>query len=100
MKQTAYKRVIIKLSGEALAGGTGNGIDETTLNQVVDQLIAVKNLGVEIGIIVGGGNFWRGRQGRDMDRSTADYMGMLGKWKQGIETAGFLRSVQSVPSPA
>ncbi len=77
MNQTAYKRVIIKLSGEALAGGTGNGIDEKTLNQVVDQLIEVRNLGVEIGIIVGGGNFWRGRQGRDMDRSTADYMGML-----------------------
>ncbi len=77
MSKIAYKRVIIKLSGEALAGGTGNGIDEKTLNQVVDQLVAVRNLGVEIGIIVGGGNFWRGRQGRDMDRSTADYMGML-----------------------
>ena len=77
MNKTAYKRVIIKLSGEALSGGTGNGIDEKTLNQVVDQLVAVNKLGVEIGLIVGGGNFWRGRQGRDMDRSTADYMGML-----------------------
>lgn len=77
MRNAKYKRVIIKLSGEALAGDTDHGINEKTLNQVVDQIIAVKNLGVEIGIIVGGGNFWRGRQGREMDRTTADHMGML-----------------------
>lgn len=77
MSSSKYKRVIIKLSGEALAGKNGNGIDETILSQVVDQIIAVKNLGVEIGIIVGGGNFWRGRQGIEMDRSAADHMGML-----------------------
>ncbi len=77
MSSSKYKRVIIKLSGEALAGKNGNGIDETILSQVVDQIIAVKNLGVEIGIIVGGGNFWRGRQGVEMDRSAADHMGML-----------------------
>lgn len=77
MANSKYKRVIIKLSGEALAGKGGNGIDETILSQVVDQIIAVKNLGVEIGIIVGGGNFWRGRQGVEMDRSAADHMGML-----------------------
>lgn len=75
--KTLYKRVIIKLSGEALAGEKGNGIDEDVLDSVINQIIAVKNLGVEIGIIVGGGNFWRGRQGREMDRSTADHMGML-----------------------
>ncbi len=77
MKQSVYKRVLIKLSGEALAGDKGNGIDETVLNGVVEQIKAVKELGVEIGIIVGGGNFWRGRQGKEMDRSTADHMGML-----------------------
>lgn len=77
MKQTKYKRVIIKLSGEALAGENDHGIDEKTLDKVVEQIIAVKNLGVEIGIIVGGGNFWRGRQGVEMDRSAADHMGML-----------------------
>lgn len=77
MSEAVYKRVVIKLSGEALAGDKGNGIDEKTLGAVVDQIIAVKNLGVEIGIIVGGGNFWRGRQGTEMDRSTADHMGML-----------------------
>ena len=75
--EAVYKRVIIKLSGEALAGEQGNGIDEKVLDNITDQIIAVKNLGVEIGIIVGGGNFWRGRQGREMDRTTADHMGML-----------------------
>lgn len=77
MDKAVYKRVIIKLSGEALAGDKGNGIDEKILDNITDQIIAVKNLGVEIGIIVGGGNFWRGRQGREMDRTTADHMGML-----------------------
>lgn len=75
--KTLYKRVIIKLSGEALAGDKGNGIDEAILDSVTNQIIEVSKLGVEIGIIVGGGNFWRGRQGREMDRSTADHMGML-----------------------
>ena len=77
MQKSLYKRVIIKLSGEALSGDKGNGLDEKVLNEITDQIIAVKNLGVEIGIIVGGGNFWRGRQGREMDRTTADHMGML-----------------------
>ena len=77
MSKAIYKRVIIKLSGEALAGEKGHGIDEKFLNSVIDQIIEVKNLGVEVGIIVGAGNFWRGRQGTEMDRSTADHMGML-----------------------
>ena len=77
MSSAAYKRVIIKLSGEALAGEQGNGINENILDDITNQIIAVKNLGVEIGIIVGGGNFWRGRQGKEMDRTTADHMGML-----------------------
>lgn len=77
MQKAKYKRVIIKLSGEALAGKNGNGIDEQVLDAVTNEIKAVVNLGVEVGIIVGGGNFWRGRQGREMDRSTADHMGML-----------------------
>lgn len=77
MSESVYKRVIIKLSGEALAGKNGQGIDQTVLSAVTDQIIAIKNLGIEIGIIVGGGNFWRGKQGTEMDRSTADHMGML-----------------------
>ena len=77
MAKAVYKRVIIKLSGEALAGANGNGIDEKILSEITDQVKAVKDLGVEVGIVVGGGNFWRGRQGKEMDSSTADHMGML-----------------------
>ncbi len=77
MSKPLYKRVIIKLSGEALAGAKGHGIDEKIVDQVINQIIEVKNLGVQIGIIVGGGNFWRGRQGEEMERTTADHMGML-----------------------
>lgn len=72
-----YKRVIIKVSGEALAGDKGMGFDQNVVNEVVGQIKKVHDMGVEIAIVVGGGNFWRGRQGTEMDRSTADHMGML-----------------------
>ena len=72
-----YKRVIIKLSGEALAGEKGFGLDESVIDYVVKQIKKVANDGVEVGIIIGGGNFWRDRQGSNMDRTTADHMGML-----------------------
>ena len=72
-----YKRIVLKLSGEALAGDKGFGLDEEIIAGVVDQLIRVHDMGVEIGIVIGGGNFWRGRQGTSMDRTTADHMGML-----------------------
>jgi len=74
---TKYKRVIIKLSGEALAGPKKTGIDTETLECIADQIIDVARIGVEVGIVVGGGNFWRGRSCEDMDRPTADHMGML-----------------------
>ena len=72
-----YNRAIIKLSGEALAGEKGFGLDETVIDYVVKQIKQVIAEGVEVGIIIGGGNFWRGRQGGNMDRVTADHMGML-----------------------
>ena len=72
-----YKRVVIKISGEALAGPSGTGIDNHVVNKVVQQIKVVHDLGIDVGIIIGGGNFWRGRQGVDMDRTTADHMGML-----------------------
>lgn len=77
MSKAAYKRVIIKLSGEALAGEKGFGIDAGMVDYVVDQIKRVTESGVEVGIIVGGGNFWRGRQAQTMDRSAADHIGML-----------------------
>lgn len=74
-----YKRIVIKLSGESLAGAGGFGLDNTVIGQLVDQLKILNERGLEIGLVVGGGNFWRGRQGEGagMDRSTADHMGML-----------------------
>ena len=72
-----YKRIIIKISGEALAGEDKMGFDWNTVNEVVDQIVKVHERGCQVAIVVGGGNFWRGRQGRDMERTTADHMGML-----------------------
>jgi uridylate kinase len=72
-----YKRVVIKLSGEALAGDNKFGIDPPTVQRISESIKEVFEQGVEIAIVVGGGNFWRGRSGEGMDKSTADYMGML-----------------------
>ncbi len=75
--QPKYKRILLKLSGEALAGRQGFGLDQDVIASVVDQIVEVHSLGVEVGLVIGGGNFWRGRQGTKMDRTTADHMGML-----------------------
>ena len=68
---------MLKLSGEALAGASGTGIDPATVDRVVNQLVELSKQKVQIGIVVGGGNFWRGRQGVAMNKVTADHMGML-----------------------
>ena len=77
MEKPIYKRIILKLSGEALAGKRGYGIDRDVLDLISDQVIGIQKMGVEVAIVVGGGNIWRGRSGVGMDRATADYMGML-----------------------
>lgn len=74
---TKYKRIILKISGEALAGNKGFGIDFDTINLIANQIKEVKEMGVQIGMVIGGGNIWRGREGIGMDRPTADHMGML-----------------------
>lgn len=72
-----FKRILLKISGEALAGGKGFGLDEDTLSRISKVIKECNNMGVEIAVVVGGGNFWRGRTGKDMDRTRADHMGML-----------------------
>jgi len=74
-----YRRILLKLSGEALMGGTTDSIDPATLSQIADELIDVHSLGVEIALVIGGGNIFRGiaASSRGMDRAHADYMGML-----------------------
>lgn len=72
-----YKRVLLKISGEALAGDDKSGINEEMTSKVAKEIKEVQELGVEVAIVVGGGNFWRGRSSKDMNRETADYIGML-----------------------
>ena len=79
MAGAKYKRILLKLSGEALMGGEAFGIDRETLDTIVGEIQAVARLGVEIGVVIGGGNIFRGLApgAAGMDRATADYMGML-----------------------
>ncbi len=75
-----YQRVLLKLSGEALAGANGFGIEPTEVEAIARRIKEVHSLGVQVAVVIGAGNLWRGKQGleRGMDRATADYMGMLG----------------------
>ncbi|MCM1364293.1 MAG: UMP kinase [Faecalibacterium sp.] len=75
--QAVYKRILLKLSGEVLAGKDGKGIDFDTVNSICNAIKQCTEYGVEIGLVVGGGNFWRGRSSGEMDRTRADHMGML-----------------------
>lgn len=73
-----FKRIVLKLSGEALAGNQGLGIDNCTVNRIANEIKQMHQIGVEIAVVVGGGNFWRGASAKEMDRTTSDHMGMLG----------------------
>lgn len=77
MDKPKYKRVLLKLSGEALAGDRGFGINNDVVNEIAEAIKRVQEIGVEVAVVVGGGNFWRGRTSEGMDRTTADYIGML-----------------------
>ncbi|MCC8160711.1 MAG: UMP kinase [Oscillospiraceae bacterium] len=72
-----YKRVLLKISGEALAGPNGFGLDEDTLAHISENVKKIADMGVQVSIVVGGGNIWRGRSSENMDRTRADHMGML-----------------------
>jgi len=98
-----YKRVLIKLSGEALMGDRQYGIDPTTIDRIAREIVQVHEMGVEIALVIGGGNIFRGVSGAayGMDRATADYMGMLATvinalaFQQAIEKYGVPTRVQS-----
>lgn len=77
MSKPIYNRVLIKISGEAMAGEDKFGINDETVNTICVNIKKLVDMGVGVGIVVGGGNFWRGRQGSSMDRTRADHMGML-----------------------
>lgn len=96
-----YNRVLLKISGEALAGADKFGLNDEMLKIVAKQVKEVHDLGVQVAVVVGGGNFWRGRTSEDMDQTTADYMGMLATCinalglQDAFETAGMDTRVQT-----
>ena len=102
-KKPVYNRILLKISGESLAGPGGFGIDPQKAEDLAEHMEAVYDLGVEVAIVIGAGNLWRGKQGLDrgMDRATADYMGMLGTVMNAMalmdacERRGIITRVQS-----
>ena len=92
MEKLAYKRVLLKLSGEALSGPQKNGIDGETLGKICDKIKEIVKMGVQVSIVVGGGNFWRGRDGQQIERTTSDYMGMLATAINGLALQDSLES--------
>ncbi len=88
-----YKRVLIKLSGEALAGEKGFGLDYPTVQEICKNIKDAHDLGAEIAIVVGGGNFWRGRTSGDMERTRADHIGMLATVMNALSVADALENM-------
>lgn len=103
MREPKYKRVLLKLSGEALASPSGYGVDVSEAEAIAQQIKNVYEMGVEVAVVIGAGNLWRGKQGLDrgMDRATADYMGMLATvmnamaLMDALERAGITTRVQT-----
>jgi len=103
MSELKYKRILLKLSGEALAGPAGFGIDVSEAEAIASRIKEVHEMGVEVAVVIGAGNIWRGKLGLDrgMDRATADYMGMLGTvmnamvLMDALERSGVFTRVQS-----
>ena len=92
MSELKYKRVLLKLSGEALAGKTKFGVDEITIGEICDKIKELVDLNAEVAIVVGGGNFWRGKNGHEIERTTSDYMGMLATAMNGLALQDTLES--------
>jgi len=103
LPQLKYKRILLKLSGEALAGPRGEGVDIALAERVANRIAEVSALGVEIAVVIGAGNIWRGRDivARGMQRATADYMGMLATvinalaLQDALERAGLITRLQT-----
>ena len=101
MAEVKYKRVLLKLSGEALAGKDKTGVNAEVVGKICDKIKEIVDMGVQVAIVVGGGNFWRGRNGQQIERTTADYMGMLATAMNGLalqdalETRGVYTRVQT-----
>ncbi|MDH8676597.1 UMP kinase [Fusibacter bizertensis] len=86
-----YKRVILKLSGEVLAGKKGFGVDDDVVADVAGYVKKLTDAGIQVGVVIGAGNFWRGRSNKRMERTTADYMGMMGTVMNSLAMADALK---------
>lgn len=89
-----FKRILLKISGEVLAGEQGHGFDFDVIKSICEQIKTLNRMGVEVGIVVGGGNFWRGRSGGDMDRTRADHIGMLATVMNSLALADTLEQME------
>lgn len=98
MKNSKYKRVLLKISGGALAKDVGFGIDDNKLRSISEEILKLHKMDMEIAIVIGGGNFWRGRSSGDMDRSTADYMGMLATSINALALQDFIENNVQLPT--
>lgn len=94
-KQAVYKRILLKLSGEALSMDTGTGIDPDRAEEIAHKVKAIADLGIQIGVVIGAGNLWRGSIGvdRGMDQTTADHMGMIATVMNGLALQDALQSL-------
>ena len=97
--ELTYKRILLKISGEVLAGGKGMGIDYDTVLNICSAVKECVDMGVQVGLVVGGGNFWRGRSSGDMDRTRADHMGMLATVMNSLALADALEHLKVRQSP-
>lgn len=101
MDTPKYKRIMLKISGEALAGDRGIGLNFDVITRISEEIKEVVEMGVQVAAVVGGGNIWRGRDGGEMDRTTSDYMGMLGTCinalalQDSLERIGVITRVQT-----
>jgi uridylate kinase len=96
MSEPVYKRILLKISGEALAGGKKIGIDDLVLHQISATIKQVADMGVQVAVVVGGGNFWRGRTSENMDRVTGDHMGMLATMMNALALSDALEQAGAV----
>ena len=96
MGDIKYKRILLRISGEALAGDAKIGINDEVLKEISTSIKAVSDLGVQVAVVVGGGNFWRGRSSEQMDRVTADHMGMLATLMNSLALSDALEQLGAV----
>ena len=92
-----YKRILLKVSGEVLSGSAGHGIDPEMTLKICRVIKQVTDMGVQVGVVVGGGNFWRGRSSEGMDRTRADHIGMLATIMIPLRSAIIFHKSESMP---